>query len=73
MRDPHEAPINPQVYISVEITKKDVEKVLKRLPNGKAPGPDGIPNEVLKELSEEILERLAHAISQSFARGALLK
>ena len=55
------------------MTKEDVEKVLKRLLNNKALRPDGIPNEVLKELSEEISEGLTHAISQSFARGTLPK
>jgi hypothetical protein len=61
------------VYISAEVTKEDVKEVLTRLLNGKTPRPDGIPNEVLKELSEEISEGLAHAISQSFARGVLPK
>ena len=38
---------------------------------GKAPGADGIPNEVLKALSSEISEGLAHAISRLFAIGSL--
>jgi hypothetical protein len=41
------------------------------LPSGKAPGPDGIPNEVLTALSPEISEGLARAISRALAEGTL--
>jgi hypothetical protein len=35
--------------ISSTITSEQVEQAIHRLPNGKAPGPDGIPNEVLRK------------------------
>jgi alkylhydroperoxidase/carboxymuconolactone decarboxylase family protein YurZ len=38
---------------------------------GKAPDPDGIPNEILIALSPEISEELAHAISRALAEGTL--
>jgi hypothetical protein len=41
------------------------------LPPGKAPGPDGIPNEILTALSPEILEGLAHAINRILAEDTL--
>ena len=45
--------------ISQTMTKGEVESVLKALPSGKAPGPDRIPNEVLKALAPEISKGLA--------------
>ena len=31
-----------------EVTEQDLEQIIKKLPNNKAPGPDGIPNKALK-------------------------
>jgi hypothetical protein len=59
------------VQISREVTKEEVAEVLEHLPPGKAPGPDGIPNEILKALAQEISEGLAYGISTAFARGEL--
>jgi len=52
------------------VTAEQVEKAIHRLPNGKAPGPESIPNEVLKELAPVIKDDLARAISNCFASGA---
>lgn len=38
------------------ITNDEIAKVVKNLKTGKAPGPDGIPNEMFKKSEEETLE-----------------
>jgi hypothetical protein len=48
-----------------------VEGVLKRLPRGKASGPDGISNEVLTLLTSDIFADLAQAMSLAFAARTL--
>jgi hypothetical protein len=53
------------------ITADALKETIRKLPNGKAPGPDGLPNEVLKNLKELIAEDLAAAISHHFASGTL--
>jgi len=65
-----ETPANHMLDISSTITSEQVEQAIHRLPNGKAPGPDGIPNEVLKEVAHVIKDDLAQAISKCFASGA---
>src|SRR5436190_3153370 len=52
-------------------TKGEVLNIIGQLPNGKTPGPDRIPNEVLKMLADDIAEGLAQGISRSFASGEL--
>jgi hypothetical protein len=51
------------LQISQEITSNEIASVLRKLPSGKAPGPNRISNEVLTALSLEILEGLAYAIN----------
>ena len=53
------------------VSKEEMEAILKPLPIGKAPGPDGIPNEVSKTLAPEISNGLAHAVSKLFAGDTL--
>ena len=53
------------------VTSDEVTAVLLALPNDKTPGPDGIPNEVLKALAPEIVEGLAQGISVRLASGTL--
>jgi Reverse transcriptase (RNA-dependent DNA polymerase)/Endonuclease-reverse transcriptase len=54
-----------------EVTEQDLEQIIKKLPNNKASGPDGIPNEVIKHLRSLIQADLAVAISRHFAAGTL--
>jgi hypothetical protein len=70
-RAAEEAPANPKIKLRQDVTIKKVTETLKNLPKGKAPGLDGIPNEVLKALSPEIAEGLTRAISEAFASGTL--
>ena len=57
--------------IDKEVTIEEVRSLLSSLPNNKTPGPDEIPNEILKILGPTIKQGLAHAISKSFAEGSL--
>jgi len=57
----------PPIQINQTVSKEEMEAILRALPAGKAPGPDGIPNEVLKILAPEISKGLAHAVSKLLA------
>jgi hypothetical protein len=46
-----------------------VEAVLKKMKSWKAPGPDGIPNRLLKTLGKPLRERLAGVVEASLKRG----
>jgi len=59
------------IPINQEVTTEELTAILGALPTGKAPGPDGIPNEILKALSPEIAEGLAQGISKTLAGGTL--
>jgi len=64
-------PEQREFNISHIVTKEEVEKVIKRLPNGKATGPDNVPYEVLKEIAPQISEGLAQAFTKQLASGTL--
>jgi hypothetical protein len=49
-----------------------MEVILRALSAGKAPGPDGIPNKVLKILALEISKGLAHIISKLLVNDIML-
>ena len=51
------------------VTPQEVEDVIQGLPNGKAPGPDQIQNEVWKRLSEDIVEDAADAVTEILQTG----
>jgi hypothetical protein len=55
----------------LEVTEQDLEQIIKKLPNNKASGPDGISNKVIKHLRSLIQADLAVAISRHFAAGTL--
>jgi len=52
--------------ISKDITYKEIVDILRTAPNGKAPGPDGIPNEFWKE---EIKWRTKMKLDKKFKQG----
>jgi len=60
-----------RIPISPQITADQLKELVRKLPNGKAPGPDGIPNEALKVAVPAIAGEMAQAISSSFAGGTL--
>lgn len=59
------------IQMDSRVTAEEVEGVLKRLPRGKAPGPDGIPNEILTLLAPDIAADIAQALSDIFAAGSI--
>jgi len=60
-----------QLAISPEVSADQVASAIAGLSSGKAAGPDGIPNELLKALAPDIKEDLARAISELFSKGSL--
>ena len=51
------------------MTPEEVELTMKALPIGKATGPDGISNRMLKEISKEISIPVAAFFNYSFSIG----
>ena len=50
-------------------TSEEVKAVLRTLPVGKAVGPDGISNRILRELANELSTPLASLFNQSIHQG----
>jgi hypothetical protein len=59
--------------MKIKVTQEEIARILQALPIGKASGPDQIPNEILKTLSEEISEGLTRGVSMLLAANTLLK
>ncbi|MCG8033360.1 MAG: reverse transcriptase family protein, partial [Candidatus Thiodiazotropha taylori] len=53
----------------IVLAPNEVKEILKSLPTGKASGPDGISNRVLKELSSELSAPLSSFFNRSFHIG----
>ena len=66
--DIHSYPVDSPLS-NIVLTSEEVESVLKSLPVGKAFGPDGISNQVLKELSREISPALCGFFNESLYTG----
>ena len=54
---------------SIILTPLEVESVLKSLPIGKASGPNGLSNRILKELSKELAFPLCDLFNRSLSQG----
>jgi len=59
------------ISIPHHITTEQLLSAIQSLPNNKASGPDGIPNEALKIILPEIASLLAQAISNCLASGSI--
>ena len=57
------------VYIVYEIIEKEVQKVVQRLPNDKAPGLDEIPNRCIKQCLAQLLPILQRIFQQCVSIG----
>ena len=72
--DPTVAPLLPFVGpgqpLKQPITASEVERAMKLLRNGRAPGPDGISNELLKYAAGILSESFAEIINAIFEQHA---
>ena len=65
-------PESSSLEVEQSVSAKTISRVLKNLPSGKAPGPDEIPNEVLKLLAqgtdEEPVTPFCHSLAQAASK-----
>jgi hypothetical protein len=66
-----EQPERRQVDVTPNISPEEISELVRKLPNNKAPGPDEIPNEILKIVVPETAQSLAKASSQCLAGGMM--
>jgi len=52
-----------------EITPEEVYRVIKKMKNGKAPGINGIPAELIKSGGKEMIKRLTNCVLKFGKRG----
>ena len=51
------------------ITKEEIERIVKSLPNGKSPGTDGLTYEFYKEFAETVIPILEMVLNQVLTSG----
>ncbi len=54
---------------TISLSETDIQSILTNLPVGKASGPDGVSNRILKELKSEISAPLTDLFNQSITSG----
>jgi len=54
----NESTANHMLHISLTVMTEQIEQTIHRLSNGKALGPDGISNKILKEMVHVIKDNL---------------
>ena len=59
------------VMHNILITPDEVNSILKSLPQGKASGPDGVDNRILRELSDELSQPLSDLFNLSLSQGTV--
>ena len=57
----------------LEISKSDIEKIIKGLDINKSMGPDGVSGKVLKECQEQLLEPILDIVKTSITKGLVPK
>ena len=50
---------------------EEIKAVIKKLKNGKAPGPDGVPMEYFKALDEEVLTEILTFMNVWLKKGTI--
>lgn len=55
--------LSPEELASYIATPTEVKNIIRKLPNGKAPGPDNIPNKILKNLPQKGIVQLTYIIN----------
>ena len=73
LQDTSSQSLPPPIEISHTISVKEIKDAIQKLPTGKAPGPDKIPNEAIKAAAEAIATPLAKAATACLQRGELPK
>ena len=66
-----EPPERRLIDINPNISPKEICELIRKLPNNKAPGPDEIPNEILKVAVPAMAQSMAKASSQYLAAGTI--
>jgi len=59
------------VNISTMVSPGEITEAIRKSPNGRAAGPDGIPNEILKIIAPTIAEDMAQAVTNMLETGAI--
>jgi len=62
-------PANPASMFCIPTDLFEIHKVLMSLKSNKSPGADNISPKILKEISTDIIDTLAHIFNLSFSSG----
>jgi hypothetical protein len=62
-------PAEYNTHLQEKIEREDLEYMIRTLPLRRAPGPDGIPNEVLRCLPMQVIDRMYAVINEALTKG----